>query len=226
LLYDFLKDHGSLIAGIIGFIGIFILVWNQSKTTERLVESNKVLMKSEALEIQKTKAIESASRIGSKLEHISLPAAGFSCAHSNFGVIFFDDISVDLYFLDTFLQNNDPLFESGMVHCKACIDDFVSLYKSSYTYGGVISNQYCQSLLNSLLCSLINLYSSNKVASCKGRNVVYTDWNGAELISSPLQLHDEFNTFNEVDIYGYLTLQMTGVVMPTFIYEINKLSIK
>ncbi|OYQ79154.1 hypothetical protein B9T11_07915 [Wohlfahrtiimonas chitiniclastica] len=39
LLYDFLKDHGSLIAGIIGFIGIFILVWNQNKTTKKMLRS-------------------------------------------------------------------------------------------------------------------------------------------------------------------------------------------
>lgn len=37
--YDFIKDHGSLFAGLIGFSGIFILVWFQNKITRETIKS-------------------------------------------------------------------------------------------------------------------------------------------------------------------------------------------
>lgn len=38
-VYQILTDLGSFIAGVIGFVGIFILVWNQNKTTTFIIRS-------------------------------------------------------------------------------------------------------------------------------------------------------------------------------------------
>ncbi|MBS7837224.1 hypothetical protein [Wohlfahrtiimonas chitiniclastica] len=38
--YDFIKDHGSLIAGLVGFLGIFFLVKSQRNTTKSLIRSD------------------------------------------------------------------------------------------------------------------------------------------------------------------------------------------
>lgn len=43
-IYDFLKDQGSLIAGIIGIIGVIAIIYFQIKTTKNLIESSKKIL--------------------------------------------------------------------------------------------------------------------------------------------------------------------------------------
>lgn len=50
--YDFIKDHGSFAAGILGFIGIFILVWSQSQSTKKTVSATLEAIKAESREIE------------------------------------------------------------------------------------------------------------------------------------------------------------------------------
>lgn len=52
-IYTFLKDHGSLFAGILGFGGIFILVWSQNKSTQKTVDATLEAIKAESKEIER-----------------------------------------------------------------------------------------------------------------------------------------------------------------------------
>lgn len=60
-IYDFLKDQGSLIAGIIGFSGVFIVIWNQNKTTKHIIKAN-YLEKAYSTLIQINSCIDRMSR--------------------------------------------------------------------------------------------------------------------------------------------------------------------
>lgn len=57
------KNHGSLIAGIIGIIGVFILVWNQNKSTRQTVEATLKAIHVESKEIERRVSKESIFKI-------------------------------------------------------------------------------------------------------------------------------------------------------------------
>lgn len=56
-VYDFLKDHGSLIAGIIGFGGVIWLILAQKEETKKILSSNLGVMRNEAFEIARRDAL-------------------------------------------------------------------------------------------------------------------------------------------------------------------------
>lgn len=51
--YDFIKDHGSLIAGLIGIVGVGILVFFQIKTHKEIIENSKNIVLLEKFESDK-----------------------------------------------------------------------------------------------------------------------------------------------------------------------------
>lgn len=69
---NFFKDHGSLIAGLIGFGGIFLLMSNQNKSTNKIIKSTLTAIQLESSEIQKYNYISEAITVSSALGHIKL----------------------------------------------------------------------------------------------------------------------------------------------------------
>lgn len=49
----FLESHGSLIAGILGVLGVFVLVWNQNKSTQKTVDTTLRVIRLESFEIKR-----------------------------------------------------------------------------------------------------------------------------------------------------------------------------
>lgn len=67
-IYNFLKDQGSFIAGIIGVIGVLFLVLNQNKTTEKTVNATLKAIHIESKEVEKRTNKENLVKV---LQHIS-----------------------------------------------------------------------------------------------------------------------------------------------------------
>lgn len=66
--YEFIKDHGSLIAGLIGFGGVAWLIINQNRETNKLIKSEYKKIKYEVFEKNKDRALNHLHFVNQKLE--------------------------------------------------------------------------------------------------------------------------------------------------------------
>lgn len=59
----FLEAHGSLIAGMLGIVGVFVLVWNQNKSTQKTVDATLRAIRLESFEIKRREDLKELNDI-------------------------------------------------------------------------------------------------------------------------------------------------------------------
>lgn len=233
-LYAFLQEQGSLIAGIIGFAGVFILISNQNKTTREMIinqnqttksmiDSNMNIMRSEALEAQKVRAIELIINIGYKFDTLKnqTPYNFNSWRKDPSTYKFFNDIKPNVYFVDKFIDiySDDPEGKS----CKDCIKQFLYLFESSNWITG--RGEYRRSLFVPILGCMTRIY----VSSGYGREIIdnnfYLSLHADDPIQTPIQLLNDFESFTGTEISSYIINYMTLVVLPTLINVVGKIEV-
>lgn len=126
----FLKEHGSLIAGILAIGGVAWMVHSQKLETEKVIQSNNNVMKSEAFEMQRIKALEYAFTISRKLDELRGSSSMnyimdfYRWIHEEPGVNHFGNSQSQIYFLRNFLYGD----REGIV-ALGVIQDFIALYE-------------------------------------------------------------------------------------------------
>ncbi|OYQ79074.1 hypothetical protein B9T12_04685 [Wohlfahrtiimonas chitiniclastica] len=228
--YDFIKDHGSLTAGIISIVGVLILIWHQGKTTKEVIESNVRVMKNEALEIQKNKAIELASEIGYKIDMINnVYPPGFYEWAKNPGQEIFYDSKKAMYWLESFFRmhmNDNKEAAEGIVALE-CIFKFCWIYEDKVWQ----NNRGSIYLIESLLGNLSNLAETSDFAFQTSRNLTYQYRDAAgnyRYFTGPedvLFLLSQDTIFKR-DVYGFIIQYMSFVVMPTIIQSVYELKVR
>ncbi len=227
-IYKTLTDLGSFIAGIVGVIGVLILIWHQNKTTRQMIKSNMDVIKSEALESQKSKMIEHASNIGYKFGALR------NYGHNDFriwsttqpGRKFFEDIKPSLHLLDSFIHVNlNKKGINNLTECKSCIDDFIKLYEHK-NWSSNITYQYHDflKLIGSLTSLHLNgdakyIYSLSFTTSTNHTINNPLDFSMLFKNNAILGLPPHLLTIQ--DVCEYLSMYMEYIVMPALIRSID-----
>lgn len=93
----FLKDHGSLIAGILGFCGIFILVWNQNKSTQKTVDATLRAIRLESFEIKRRTVINELISLVTMIREVESRRLWGRIEASSFKMIYLHLEKIKLY---------------------------------------------------------------------------------------------------------------------------------
>lgn len=125
--YNFIKDHGSLLAGMISFVGVIWLILSQKKETKKILDSNFKIMKNEAFEAKRIKSLEGGYAIREKIT--SLYGGG---RNNDFyfwnkypkGRSHFDAIEERIFFIEGFLRRRGERESYSLGAIKA----FIKIY--------------------------------------------------------------------------------------------------
>lgn len=72
----FLEAHGSLVAGILGVLGVFVLVWNQNKSTQNTVDATLRAIRLESFEIKRSEHLKELLEIYTVIDNVKLTKEG------------------------------------------------------------------------------------------------------------------------------------------------------
>lgn len=106
---EFIETNGSLLAGILGFSGVFIMIGNQNANTNKLVKEELNKVRGERFEINREKALEQLFLLNRKFRvkrqiGAVLKNGGEIITHENFSLDYFEGINTDLHYLGTYID--------------------------------------------------------------------------------------------------------------------------
>lgn len=185
-VYDFIKDHGSLIAGLIGFGGVLVLVVVQMRTTKNIINSSRENVVLASREAESSAFYKNIRLINIKLSEIANKNIGnLSLSNSDFNYLDekLDDVLI-------FLKKN-KLKRAYFQFLK----DFLSLYQQKIygSYDGELAPDLIDSTFKVLYDA--NIYQLDKCL------IEYSDINNSSLPQAAVDFFEEIKktSFDDID---------------------------
>lgn len=215
-----LKDHGSLIAGIIGFLGVILLVWSQKQETKKILENNFEVMRNEAFEARRLKSLEGAYAIREKIT--SLYGNG---SNNDFyfwnnlpqGQIYFDDIKKHLFFIESFLRGRNE-YES---YSLGAIKNFIMIYSDPCWLGEKKDDNYYLGRFIFLLGVIGEIDKSN----IESHYFHFDPYPRSVIEEDPKIFSMEFERHNSYVKMQHIMAYMVRIVVPDLISNIDNKAI-
>lgn len=210
------KNHGSLIAGLIGFGGVIWLIWNQNKETRKILDSNLIIIKNEAFEVKRARTLENAYAIKEKFTALNENDKNIDFHFWNKyspGRYYFNDVKKNIFFIEDFLRGKND-FES---YSLAAIKCFIQIYEDSCWLDEDKSLNYDLGKFIFLL-GCIRRIEVDKIDS---HYFHFDPHFRSSIEENPIIFSEEFNNHNSYVKMQHIMGYMMKIVIPDLISRIH-----
>lgn len=212
----FLQDHGSLIAGLIGFCGVIWLVWNQREETKKILENNFEVMRNEAFEARRLKSLEGAYAIREKITSLYGNGSNNDFYFWNTlpqGQIYFDDIKKHLFFIESFLRGRNE-YEC---YSLGAIKSFITIYNDPCWLGEKKDSNYYLGRFIFLLGFIMKIDKNN----IEDHYSHFDPYFRSAIEEDPKIFSMEFERHNSYVKMQHIMAYMVRIVVPDLISKID-----
>lgn len=212
-VYNFLKDHGSLIAGIIAIFGVAWLVNTQKNETNKIIKSNDDVVRYQDFETRRMKALESAFIVQERLATLRgiRPFSFYGWNNSPSGRDHFKSAKLHLYFINDFIGESNP----DAIQLYEVVEKFIELYEND-TWINSAARGYVLADFALVLGCLMNVNLNRLVDDSNFGYYSGITFTPGNLMSS-FKLYNSFSSYSDENKCGYLISYISGIVMPELI---------
>lgn len=215
-VYDFLKDHGSLVAGLISFGGVAWLIYNQKQETKKILENNFEVMRNEAFEARKLKSLEGSYAIREKFTSLYGDGSNNDFYFWNNppqGQVNFDDIKKHLFFIESFLRRKNE-WESFSL---GAIKSFIVIYNDPCWLGEKKDGNYDKGRF-AVLLGIISKIDKNNI---EDHYLHFDPYYRSRIEEDPEIFMRKFDEYSDYEKMQHIMAYMVKIVIPDLISKID-----
>ncbi|NLD09689.1 MAG: hypothetical protein GX667_08910 [Xanthomonadaceae bacterium] len=206
-VYVFLKDHGSFIAGVMAIIGVLWMISTQKEETAISINSNKAMMRNEAFELKRIRAIEHYFFLKKKVRILGENFSYIEWYPVEHSKKIYEEVEIPLMYLKHFLDEDDI---KEVIYLDALYVFFDFNRKENFNF----------KLFNSSLLSKFYILGYETGHDESGLCLLYGD---DIFMETPRSLFDKRldNEYSEEEVTRYLFGYMEHVVMDNLLRVIE-----